>query len=229
MSRPARKREAKRSAARVSVTRSAPEATTRIGVSIARGKIGILERAHQAKGGVQPADRRPAERRVRRSAATTPACARSARGPRSATLPAKGSSATIFEPPPGAKAPPRPSASSASARAAQRAGARSRRARSSARSGPAARTGSGPPARRRAGSPRPWNGTRPNHGRGHDGSRTSSDERVEIALVKREIVDMALARVAQLARRSALAAPVHRRDGEAAIEQIAGSSRNISR
>src|SRR5580704_11891617 len=41
------------------------------------------------------------------------------------------------------------------------------------------------------------------------------DERVEVALVERKIIDMALARILQLPRRPALAAPVERRDREA--------------
>ena len=47
------------------------------------------------------------------------------------------------------------------------------------------------------------------------------DEGIEVALVERKIVDMALARILQLSRRPALAAPIERRDREAAIEQLA--------
>ena len=60
----------------------------------------------------------------------------------------------------------------------------------------------------------------PNHGRGHDGPSTSPTKRVEIALVERKIVDVALARILQLSRRTALPAPIQRRDGETAIEQL---------
>ncbi len=46
-------------------------------------------------------------------------------------------------------------------------------------------------------------------------------EAQKIALVEREIVDMALAGIAKLALRAALAAPVHCRDREVAAHEIA--------
>ena len=63
--RPARRREAKRSAARASVTWSAPAAIDQRRRQRPAREIGVLEFAHQPKGGVEPADGRIAEAEFR--------------------------------------------------------------------------------------------------------------------------------------------------------------------
>ena len=61
----------------------------------------------------------------------------------------------------------------------------------------------------------------PNHGRGQKGVEHVGDESGEVAFVKREVVDVGLHPVSELALRAALAAPVEGGDDKIALQQIA--------
>ena len=114
ISRPARSRAAKRSQARVSVTRSAPGGDDQRRRQDRAREVGVLELGASAGTRREPADRRPAEAEPRRRRARRSPCAQSARDPKSADCLRTARGRPVFEPPPGAKAPPSPSASSAS-------------------------------------------------------------------------------------------------------------------
>ena len=218
MIRPARRREAKRSAAACRSPGPRPRRRSAPASGCAGENPGPRS-AHEAKGGVQPADRRPAETEFR-AAATTLAMRANRPGSDVRHFRQRAWRPRFSSRRPGAKAPPRPSASSAPTRT--RAAPRCLTRPGAIIGEVSTRRSNGQrPARATASStaaPMEWQ--RPNHGRGHDGPRISPTKRVEIALEERKIVDMALAGIPQLSLRTALPAPIHRRDGEAAIEQL---------
>ena len=132
-----------------------------------------------------------------------------------------GSVATIFEPPRRENAPPSPTASSASTK--PRVGARPLHAGERDH-----RRGQHQPVERAAPGARDRQRDRRAHRMGEAEPRLRTgglehlgDEGGEVALVEREIVDVPFARILELARRAALAAPVEDRHRKAAVEQVA--------
>ena len=135
-------------------------------------------------------------------------------------LPSKGPPSTGAERPPGAKAPPNPSEFERlrkplrEPRPPQTGDLDHRRGQHQTLERASPGVGDAEHDRRAHGM------TEPEPGRRAGRPQHVADEGVEVALIERKIVDMTLARILQLPRRPALAAPIERRDREAAIEQL---------